>query len=179
MPTRAVFPRRARSSGSVLTSRRCVGSPGLKVVNHHTLSDFRVEHGEALQNLFVQVLGILTLEKLITLERVTVDGTKVRAAVNKKTFSRAHKIREHLKLARAARRGVAAGGGRAGEARTASFGAAARRAGTGGTAGGSAGGGGAAAGGQEVGARQAVSGFHHRPGRAVHADLRSRSGALL
>jgi transposase len=73
---------------------------GLKVVNHHTLSDFRVEHGAALQDLFVQVLGILTMEKLVTLERVTVDGTKVRAAVNKKTFSRAEKIREHLKLAR-------------------------------------------------------------------------------
>jgi transposase len=73
---------------------------GLKVVNHHSLSDFRVAHGEALQELFVQVLGILAMEKLVTLERVTVDGTKVRAAVNKKTFSRAQKIREHLKLAR-------------------------------------------------------------------------------
>ncbi len=50
-----------------------------EVINHHTLSDFRVEHGEALQNLFVQVLGGLSMEKLITLERVTVDGTKVRA----------------------------------------------------------------------------------------------------
>lgn len=73
---------------------------GLQIVNHHTLSDFRVSHGEALQKLFVQVLGILTMEKLVTLERVTVDGTKVRACVNKKTFSRAQKIREHLKLAR-------------------------------------------------------------------------------
>ena len=86
--------------------RQCAYEPalrwltGLKVVNHHTLSDFRVEHGEALQNLFVQVLGVLTMEKLVTLERVTVDGTKVRACVNKKTFSRAHKIREHLKVAR-------------------------------------------------------------------------------
>lgn len=74
---------------------------GLKVVNHHTLSDFRVQHGEALQNLFVQVLGILTMEKLVTLERVAVDGTKVRAHVNKKTFSRAQKIREHLTVAQA------------------------------------------------------------------------------
>ena len=86
--------------------RQCAYEPalrwltGLKVVNHHTLSDFRVEHGEALQSLFVQVLAILQMEKLITLERVMVDGTKVRAAVNKKTFSRAHKIREHLKVAR-------------------------------------------------------------------------------
>ena len=86
--------------------RQCTYEPalrwltGLKVVNHHTLSDFRVQHGDALQNLFVQVLGILSMEKLVTLERVTVDGTKVRACVNKKTFSRAHKIREHLKVAR-------------------------------------------------------------------------------
>lgn len=86
--------------------RQCAYEPalrwltGLKVVNHHTLADFRVEHGEALQNLFVQVLGILAMEKLVTLERVSVDGTKVRACVNKKTFSRAQKIREHLALAR-------------------------------------------------------------------------------
>ena len=86
--------------------RQCAYEPGLrwltglKIVNHHTLSDFRVKHGDALQNLFVQVLGILSMEKLVTLERVTVDGTKVRACVNKKTFSRAHKIREHLKVAR-------------------------------------------------------------------------------
>ncbi len=73
---------------------------GLKIVNHHTLSDFRVEHGDALQNLFAQVLGILSMEKLITLERVTVDGTKVRACVSKKTFSRASKITAHLQVAR-------------------------------------------------------------------------------
>jgi len=74
---------------------------GLKIVNHHTLSDFRVEHGAALQDLFAQVLGILSMEKLITLERVTVDGTKVRASVSKKTFSRAAKIDAHLSAARA------------------------------------------------------------------------------
>jgi transposase len=73
---------------------------GLKIVNHHTLSDFRVEHGAALQNLFAQVLGILSMEKLITLDRVTVDGTKVRACVNKKTFSRSAKIDAHLQAAR-------------------------------------------------------------------------------
>lgn len=73
---------------------------GMERINHHTLSDFRVQHGAALQELFVQVLGILSLKKLVTLERVTVDGTKVRACVNKKTFSRESKIREHLAVAR-------------------------------------------------------------------------------
>jgi hypothetical protein len=49
--------------------------------------------------LFVQVLGILLLKKLIVLEQVTQDGTKIRANVNKKTFSRAGKIRAHLEVA--------------------------------------------------------------------------------
>jgi len=73
---------------------------GLRPINHHTLSDFRVRHGEALQELFVNVLGILTLKKLVTLEKVTVDGTKIRACVNKKSFSREGKIRENLAAAR-------------------------------------------------------------------------------
>ena len=46
------------------------------------------EYQKALQELFEQVLGILLMEKLVSLERVTVDGTKVRAHVNKKTFRR-------------------------------------------------------------------------------------------
>jgi transposase len=86
--------------------RQCKYEPGLRwltglrVINHHTLSDFRVQQGEALQQMFVDVLGMLTLKKLITLERVTVDGTKIRACVNKKSFSRESKIRDHLAVAR-------------------------------------------------------------------------------
>lgn len=86
--------------------RQCAYEPalqwltGLQVVNHHTLSDFRTQHGEALRELFVQVLGILEMKQLITLERVAVDGTRVRANVNKKTFSRPAKLRAHLQLAR-------------------------------------------------------------------------------
>jgi hypothetical protein len=44
---------------------------GMEVVNHHTLSDFRVVHGSALQNLMEQVLGVLFSEGLVGLERVT------------------------------------------------------------------------------------------------------------
>ncbi len=72
---------------------------GLRTVNHHKLSDFRVAQGEALRKLFTQVLTMLTMKKLITLERVATDGTKIRAHVNKKSFSRAERIRRHLKLA--------------------------------------------------------------------------------
>lgn len=81
--------------------RQCEWEPGLQwltglqVVNHHTLSDFRVEQGEAMKQFFEQVLTRLLMNKLITLERVTVDGTKVRAHVNKKTFSKPAKLRAH------------------------------------------------------------------------------------
>jgi transposase len=73
---------------------------GLGSINHHTLSDFRVGHGEALQELFEQVLAMLTMKGLITLERVAVDGTKIRADVNKKSFRRRGKIETYLRLVR-------------------------------------------------------------------------------
>ena len=73
---------------------------GLRPINHHTLSDFRVGYGAALQELFEQVLAMLTMKGLLTLERVAVDGTKVRADVNKKSFRRYGKIEAHLEMAR-------------------------------------------------------------------------------
>lgn len=82
-------------------ARQCEWEPGfqwltgLQMVNHHTLSDFRVEHGEAMKQLFEQALTVLLMKDLITLERVAVDGTKVRAHVNKKTFSKPAKLRAY------------------------------------------------------------------------------------
>ena len=40
---------------------------GLEVVNYHTLADFRIRHKEALDQLFIEVLGVLSHEGLITL----------------------------------------------------------------------------------------------------------------
>lgn len=74
---------------------------GLSPINHHSLSDFRVENGEALRELFEQVLAMLTMKGLITLERVAVDGTKIRADAGKKSFGKRAKIEAHLELARA------------------------------------------------------------------------------
>src|SRR5579863_6350906 len=60
-------------------SRQCEYEPGLQwlcglePVNHHSLSDFRVEHARALEQLFTQVLGVLSAEGIITLERVMHD----------------------------------------------------------------------------------------------------------
>jgi len=73
---------------------------GMEVVNHHTLSDFRVAHGSVLQNLMEQVLGILFAEGLVGLERVTQDGTKIRAQASKRSFLDRKHLQQCLDLAK-------------------------------------------------------------------------------
>jgi transposase len=73
---------------------------GLETINHHTLSDFRVDNREALDELFTQVLGLLSHEGLITLERLMQDGTKVRALAAGNSFAKEERIRQHLETAR-------------------------------------------------------------------------------
>jgi len=73
---------------------------GLEEINHHTLSDFRVAHHQALNELFVQILGVLSYEGLITLERVMHDGTKVKASAADKSFRRKETLEKHLEAAR-------------------------------------------------------------------------------
>jgi hypothetical protein len=53
-----------------------------------------------LDDLFVQVLGMLSAEGLITLERVTLDGTKIKANAGGNSFRRKEKLEAHLELAR-------------------------------------------------------------------------------
>ncbi|HEX6824984.1 MAG TPA: transposase, partial [Nitrospiraceae bacterium] len=73
---------------------------GSRVVNAHTLSDFRVKHDKALQGLFVQVLGLLSADGLITLERVMQDGTKIRAKAAADSFRRQQRVEQALKEAK-------------------------------------------------------------------------------
>ncbi len=86
-------------------ARRCEYHPayqwltGCEGVNHHTLSDFRVDHQEALDKLFAQLLAILSREGLITLEQVVHDGTKVKAAASGKSMHREPTLRAHLEAA--------------------------------------------------------------------------------
>ena|SRR5579872_1692152 len=87
-------------------ARRCEYEPAfqwlcaLEPVSYRTLSGFRSGHPAALNNLFVQVLGMLSAEGLITLERVTLDGTKIKAHAGGNTFRRQEKLEAHLELAR-------------------------------------------------------------------------------
>ena len=86
-------------------SRLCEYDPayqwltGMEPINYHTLADFRSSHKDPLDQLFVQVLGIMSAEGLITLERVMHDGTKIKALAGNNSFRREEKIREHLRVA--------------------------------------------------------------------------------
>lgn len=73
---------------------------GTEIISAHTLSDFRVDHADALRELFQQVLGLLSAEGLITLDRVMLDGTRVRACASPSGFRTQGRIEEHLKAAR-------------------------------------------------------------------------------
>jgi transposase len=69
-------------------------------VNHHTLSDFRVAHEAALDELMTQVLGALMHGGLVTLRRVAQDGMRVRASAGAKSYRRERSLRECLRHAR-------------------------------------------------------------------------------
>ncbi len=75
---------------------------GMAVVNHHTLSDFRVFHSKALENLLTQVLALLSQEGLVDLEQVAVDGTRIRAQASGGSQRRRPTLERHLEQAREA-----------------------------------------------------------------------------
>jgi transposase len=72
---------------------------GMEDISGHTLSDFRVGHEEALNRLFVQVLAVLSADGLITLERVTQDGTKIKAWAALDSFRSDKGIEDRLRAA--------------------------------------------------------------------------------
>jgi len=73
---------------------------GLGEVNHHSLSDFRADHPEALQELFANVLGILSQEGFVKLELVAHDGTKIRTQGGGDQFRRRKTVEEQIALAK-------------------------------------------------------------------------------
>ncbi len=87
-------------------ARLCESDPayqwltGMKVVNYHSLTDFRVQHEAGLRELFIQILAVLSSEGLVTLERVMNDGTKIKAQASRQSFKGGKRIREHLAAAR-------------------------------------------------------------------------------
>jgi transposase len=65
-------------------------------VNHRILSEFRVDHGAALDHLFTQVLASLVDKKVLHVSRVSQDGVRVRVSAGSKSFRRQHRLTELL-----------------------------------------------------------------------------------
>jgi transposase len=73
---------------------------GLARINHHTLSDFRVDCRRELDELFRQLLVALDEAEIISLERVMHDGTKIRARAGSSSFRREKTVEEKLAQAK-------------------------------------------------------------------------------
>lgn len=69
-------------------------------LNYHTLSDFRVGHAKALDELFTQVIASLVNLKLVKAIRISQDGTRVRACAGASSFRGEARLDELLKEAK-------------------------------------------------------------------------------
>jgi transposase len=68
-------------------------------VNHHTLSDFRVDHVAFLDQLLTHSVAVLREQELVDLNRVAHDGMRVRASAGAASFRRQPTLEEHLQEA--------------------------------------------------------------------------------
>jgi transposase len=65
-------------------------------VNYHTISDFRTDHAELLDDLLTGSVAVLRAEGLVDLERVAQDGMRVRASAGAASFRRKPTLEEAL-----------------------------------------------------------------------------------
>jgi transposase len=65
-------------------------------VNHRLLSDFRTDHGEALDNLLTQVIASLVDQGLVKVSRISQDGVRVRVGAGASSFRREERLQELL-----------------------------------------------------------------------------------
>ena len=70
-------------------------------VNYHTVSDFRKDHGEALDELLTVSVASLMAAGVVTLKQVTQDGIRVHASAGAGSFRRQEKLEGYLEAARA------------------------------------------------------------------------------
>lgn len=69
-------------------------------VNHHSLSDFRVGHSEALDEMLSLSVASLMAAGVVKLQRVAQDGVRVRASAGAGSFRRQDTLAEYLEQAR-------------------------------------------------------------------------------
>src|SRR5271169_111603 len=87
-------------------ARRCQDSAAFRWlcggvgVNHRLLSDFRTDHGEALDELLTQVIGSLVDKDVVQVSRVSQDGVRVRVSAGTGSFRREERLQELLAKAK-------------------------------------------------------------------------------
>jgi transposase len=69
-------------------------------VNHHTLADFRVQHGELLDGLLSDSIAAWLTEGLVSLDRTAQDGMRVRASAGASSYRRRDGLERALDAAR-------------------------------------------------------------------------------
>ena len=83
-------------------ARRCEDSAAFRwlcggvSVNHRLLSDFRTDHGEALDALFTQVIASLVEQDVVQVSRVSQDGVRVRVSAGASSFRREERLQKLL-----------------------------------------------------------------------------------
>jgi transposase len=83
-------------------ARRCEESAAFRwlcggvSVNHRLLSDFRGDHGAALDELFTQVIASLVDKELVAVSRVSQDGVRVRVSAGAGSFRREERLQKLL-----------------------------------------------------------------------------------
>jgi transposase len=87
-------------------ARRCEESAPFRwlcggvTVNHRLLSDFRIDHADALDELFTQVIATLVDKKLVRVSRISQDGVRVRVSAGSSSFRREERLQQLLEQAR-------------------------------------------------------------------------------
>src|SRR6266849_10185545 len=70
-------------------------------VNHRTLGEFRVDHGELLNRLLAESVTALVAEGLIDLDMLSQDGVRVRAWAGASSFRRRGRLEEQIAAVKA------------------------------------------------------------------------------
>ena len=87
-------------------ARRCEESAPFRwlcggvTVNHRLLSDFRTDHGAALDELFTQVIASLVDQRVVRVSRISQDGVRVRVSAGASSFHREERLQELLRQAK-------------------------------------------------------------------------------
>src|SRR5271170_8382200 len=87
-------------------ARRCEESAPFRwlcggvTVNHRLLSDFRTDHGAALDELLTQVIASLVDKDVVRVSRISQDGVRVRVSAGAGSFRREERLQELLQKAK-------------------------------------------------------------------------------